>query len=205
MIFYLFIKRILDIIFGIIGLIILIPIALIVKISYMLNGDFYSIFYSQARIGKNGKLFKICKFRTMIPNADEELYKILKNDPKLRKEYEENKKLRKDPRITKCGRFLRKTSIDEMPQFLQVLTGSMSLIGNRPYLPREKEEMGKYFNDIVSVKPGITGYWQVSGHNDTNFKQRLELEEAYSKKASLALDAKIFFKTFGVVMNKKGI
>lgn len=205
MIFYLVVKRIFDIIFGLIGLIILIPIAIIVKISYLLRGDFYSIFYSQARIGKNGKLFKIYKFRTMIPNADEELSKILDENEDFKKEYKENKKLRHDPRITKAGKFLRKTSIDEMPQFWNVFMGEMSLIGNRPYLPKEKDEMGKYYDEIVSVKPGITGYWQVSGHNDTNFNQRLKLEQEYAKKASLGLDTKIFFKTFGVLLGKRGL
>lgn len=205
MVFYLIIKRLFDILVGLIGLIVLIPIIVIVKIAYICDGDFYSIFYSQNRIGKHGKIFKLYKFRSMVPNADKELDNLLKSNPDFNAEYKENKKLKKDPRITKVGKILRKTSIDEMPQFLNVLIGQMSLIGNRPYLPREKEEMGKYFNDIVSLKPGITGYWQVSGHNDTNFKQRLKLEQEYSKKASLSLDAKIFFKTFGVVLGKKGV
>ena len=205
MIIYLILKRILDIIFGLIGIILLIPITIIVKIAYLFQGDFYSIFYSQARIGKNGKLFKIYKFRSMKPNADEELENILKENEEFSKEYKENKKLRKDPRITKVGRIIRKLSIDEVPQFINVFLGNMSLVGNRPYLPKEKEEMGKYYEDIVSVKPGITGLWQVSGHNDTNFQERLELEQKYAKEMSLALDTKIFFKTFGTVLSKKGI
>ena len=205
MIFYLLIKRVFDIIFGLIGIILLIPITIIVKIAYLIQGDYYSIFYSQARIGKNGELFKIHKFRSMKPNADEELNNILKDNKDFEKEYKENKKLKKDPRITKVGKVLRKLSIDEFPQFINVFIGNMSLIGNRPYLPKEKEDMGKYYEDIIKVKPGITGLWQVSGHNDTNFKQRLELEQKYSNKKSILLDAKIFFKTFSTLLSKKGV
>ena len=205
MMLYLFTKRLFDIICGLIGIVLLIPLVIIIKIAYMCHGDFHSIFYSQKRIGKNGKEFKIYKFRSMVVNAENELKKLLEENEEFRKEYKENKKLRKDPRVTPVGKIIRKTSIDEMPQFLNVLLGNMSVIGNRPYLPREKEEMGSYFDEIVSLKPGITGYWQVSGHNDTNFKQRLELEREYAKIASLGLDTKIFFKTFGVMMGKRGI
>lgn len=205
MIFYLFVKRLFDIICGLIGIILLIPLTIIIKIAYICHGDFHSIFYTQKRIGKKGKEFTIIKYRSMVPGADKDLSKLLEDNEALKEEYKENKKLRKDPRITKVGRFIRKTSIDEMPQFINVFIGKMSVVGNRPYLPREKEEMGDYYKDIVSVKPGITGYWQVSGHNDTNFKQRLKLEEEYAKKASLGLDIKIFFKTFGVVLGKRGL
>ena len=205
MIFYLFVKRLFDIICGLIGIILLIPLTIIIKIAYVCHGDFYSVFYTQKRIGKNGKEFTIIKYRSMVPGADKDLSKLLEDNAALKEEYKENKKLRKDPRITKVGRFIRKTSLDEMPQFINVFTGKMSVVGNRPYLPREKEEMGERYDEIVSVKPGITGYWQVSGHNDTNFKQRLKLEQEYAKKASLGLDTKIFFKTFSVVLGKRGI
>ena len=140
----------------------------------------------------------------MIPNADLELEKILKSDKKLAKEYEMNKKLKNDPRITKVGRFLRKTSLDEFPQFINVIKGDMSVIGNRPYLPREKEDMGSYYGEIIKTKPGITGYWQVSGRSDTSFEKRLKLEKEYSNKACFKLDLKIFFKTFKVVLFHKG-
>ena len=205
MIFYLFVKRLFDIICGLIGIILLIPLTIIIKIAYICHGDFYSIFYTQKRIGKKGKEFTIIKYRSMIPGADKDLSKLLEDNEALKEEYKENKKLRKDPRITKVGRFLRATSIDEMPQFINVFCGQMSVIGNRPYLPGEKEDMGKYFDDIVTLKPGITGYWQVSGHNDMNFKQRLQLEQEYTKKASLFMDVKIFFATFKVLAGKKGI
>ncbi|MBO4601341.1 MAG: sugar transferase [Bacilli bacterium] len=203
--FYLIIKRFLDIIFGIIGLIFLVPITIIIKIVYVCTGDFHSVFLKQKRIGKNGKEFWFIKYRTMVIQAEKKLPALLDSNPELKKEYEEYKKLKNDPRITKPGKLIRKLSLDEMPQFLNVLIGNMSLIGNRPYLPQEKKDMGKYFSSIVSVKPGITGYWQVSGHNETTFKERLKLEEEYAKKASLSLDFKIFFKTFGVILRKKGI
>lgn len=203
--FYLFIKRIFDILCGIIGCVILIPIAIIVKIIYICTGDFHSIFLRQKRIGKNGKEFSFIKFRTMVINAEEVLKELLENDDKIRKEYDDYKKIKNDPRITKPGKIIRKLSIDEMPQFINVLIGNMSVVGNRPYLPREKKDMGKYFDTIVSVKPGITGYWQVSGHNETTFKERLKLENEYANKASVWLDTKIFFKTFAVVLGKKGL
>ena len=200
---YLFVKRLFDIVCGLLGIVILLPISIIVKISYMLTGDFHSIFLCQKRIGQNGKEFNFYKYRSMVVNADEVLKELLK-DPKLNKEYKVNKKLANDPRITKMGKVLRKASLDELPQFINVLIGNMAMIGNRPYLPREKEDMGKYFNEIVKTKPGITGYWQVSGRNDVSFKQRLKLESYYSNHQSLKLDIKIFIKTFSVVLKKKG-
>ena len=200
---YLFVKRLFDIVCGLLGIVILLPISIVVKISYMLTGDFHSIFLCQKRIGKNGKEFNFYKYRSMVVNADEVLKELLK-DPKLNEEYKINKKLANDPRITKMGKVLRKASLDELPQFINVLLGNMAMIGNRPYLPREKEDMGEYFKDIVKTKPGITGYWQVSGRSDVSFKQRLKLERYYSNHQSLKLDIKIFIKTFSVVLGKKG-
>lgn len=201
---YLVIKRIFDILISIIGLILLIPIALIIKIAYMCTGDFTSIFFVQERIGKNGKLFKFFKFRSMVPNADEILFRTMELDEIVAAEYSKNKKLKDDPRVTKIGKLIRKLSIDEFPQFINVFLGEMSLIGNRPYLPREKQDMGEYYEDIIKTKPGLTGYWQVSGRSNTTFEKRLELEKEYSDNASLKLDIKIFFKTFAVVLFGKG-
>lgn len=200
---FLFIKRFFDIICGIIGVALLIPIALILKIITICTGDFHSIFFSQNRIGKNGKEFKLYKFRSMIINADEVLFKTLEMDKVLALEYKKNKKLKNDPRITKVGKIIRKLSIDELPQLINVLKGDMSLIGNRPYLPREKDDMGNFYKEIIKTKPGITGYWQVNGRSKTTFKERLELESYYSKHYSLLLDIKIFFKTFKVVLGGK--
>ncbi len=201
---YFFTKRLFDIFVGLIGLIVLIPLIIIIKLVSICNGDFNSIFFAQNRIGKDGKEFKFYKFRSMVPNADEVLFKMLEEDKEVAKEYKINKKLKDDPRITKIGKILRRTSIDELPQLLNVLKGDMSLIGNRPYLPREKEDMGEYFDDIVKTKPGITGYWQVSGRENVTFENRLKLESYYSNNYSIGLDIKIFFKTFKAVFGGHG-
>ncbi len=201
---YLCTKRVFDLVISIIGMLLLLPVALIVKISYMLTGDFNSIFYTQSRIGKNGKEFVFYKFRSMVVNADDVLDKLLKENKELAREYKINKKLKDDPRITKMGKLLRKSSLDELPQVINIFLGNMSIIGNRPYLPREKADMGEYYETIVSTKPGLTGYWQVSGRSDTTFAKRLELESFYSKHYGIKLDIKIFVKTFGVVLGKKG-
>lgn len=201
---YLFTKRICDILISLLGLVLLIPTTIMIKLVYMLSGDFHNVFFVQDRIGKNGKVFKFYKFRTMVPNADEILFKALAENEKLREEYSMNKKLKNDPRITKTGKLIRKFSIDELPQFINIFLGDMTLIGNRPYLPREKKDMGKHFNEILRTKPGLTGWWQVSGRSDTTFKKRLELEEYYSKHSGFKLDIKIFFKTFKVVLFGEG-
>ena len=201
---YLFIKRLFDIIVAMIGIIFLIPIMLVVKIMNVINKDFDSIFFTQERIGKDGKLFKFYKFRSMVPNADEILTQTLKIDKIAEEEYKINKKLKNDPRITKAGKFLRKTSLDELPQFINVLKGDMSLIGNRPYLLIEKEDMIDFYNDIVKTKPGLTGYWQVNGRSNTTYEERMEMELYYVDNCSLWLDIKIFFKTFITVFKKEG-
>ena len=201
---YLFIKRTFDILIALIGLIFLLPVALFVKLAYMFHGDFKSVFFSQNRIGKHGKEFRFFKFRTMIKDADQVLFKMLEEDEELREEYRINKKLRNDPRITKVGKILRKASLDELRQVINVLLGHMSLIGNRTYLPREKEDMGEYFDDILKTKPGLTGYWQVSGRSETTFEERLKLEKYYSEHCGLRMDIKIFFKTFYIVILRKG-
>ena len=203
-ILYRIIKRTFDIVFSLIGLIFLIPVAILVKLMYVFTGDFNSIFFTQKRIGKNGKEFNFYKFRSMVPNADKELEKLLLNDPKRRKEYKINKKLKDDPRITLAGKFLRKSSLDELPQLINIFHGDMSFVGNRPYLPKEKEDMGDHFDKIVATKPGLTGYWQVNGRSNTSFEHRLKLEEYYSEHCGLKLDIKIFFKTFAVVLLRKG-
>lgn len=202
-IIYRIIKRTFDIIVGLLGLIILIPLTIIVKIISVLNKDFSPIFYSHIRIGKNGKEFRLYKFRSMVPNADKVLEELLK-DPKINEEYSKNKKLKDDPRITKVGKILRKLSLDEIPQFINILKGDMSLVGNRPYLPREKKDMGKYYDDIIKTKPGLTGYWQVSGRSDVSFKKRLKLEQYYSEHCGLKMDIKIILKTVKVVLGTKG-
>jgi len=200
---YLFFKRIFDIVISLVGLIFLFPIFLITIIAIRIDSKGKAIF-TQYRIGVNGKLFKLYKFRSMVLNADKVLFEMLENDAEIAKEYKKNKKLENDPRITRVGKFIRKFSIDELPQLLNVLKGDMSLIGNRPYLPREIEDMGKYYDDIITSKPGLTGLWQVSGRNDISFKERLKIEAKYSEIMNAGLDVEIFFKTFKAVFGRNG-
>lgn len=200
---YVFIKRLVDIIGGLVGSIFTLPLVLIVKIAYVLNGDYAPILFKQERIGVKGQPFQLYKFRTMVVNADQVLFDLLKKDKKLAAEYKRYKKLKDDPRITKVGRFLRNTSLDEFPQFFNVLKGDMSLVGPRPYLYREKEDMGEYFDVIVQSKPGLTGYWQVNGRSNTDFGKRLVLDEYYYYHKGLRMDLKIILKTAIQVVMKK--
>ena len=202
--FYGMFKRFFDIFLCLVGLIPLIILIFMIKLIHIFNKDFDSIFFIQERIGINGKPFKMYKFRTMIPNADDELKKMLKNDKKIKAEYTKYKKLDNDPRITKVGKLLRKFSIDEVPQIINIIKGDMSLVGPRPYLFREKKDMGKYFKIVTKVKPGLTGYWQVNGRNNTDFKDRLKMDGEYVKIRSLSLDIKIFLKTFIRVIKRDG-
>lgn len=204
--FYRFIKRTFDIFCSIIGVAFLIPLIIIVKIAYIFTGDFKTIFYTQDRIGKNGKLIKIFKFRSMIYSEEKKamLMKETLKNPKHKKEFDEYKKLEKDPRVTKVGNIIRKTSLDEFPQFINILMGNMSVIGPRPYLPNEKKYMGKYYDEIIKVKPGLTGLWQVNGRSNTTFDERVLLEKKYVEEYGFILDLKIFFKTFVAVFKKDG-
>lgn len=201
--FYLLIKRSFDIVLSLIAFLVLLPVIGVVKLVTLASGDKNSIFYTQDRIGKDGKLFKLYKFRSMVPNADEVLMNLLETDEKIREEYTEMKKLENDPRITKIGKFLRRTSIDELPQVINILKGEMSFIGNRPYLPREKEDMLFYYNDIVKTKPGLTGFWQVNLRSRGTFEERLEMEKYYSNNYTVKMDIKIFLKTFSALFDHK--
>ena len=203
-IWYKCIKKIIDIFFGIIGSILCIPIIIFAKIAYMCHGDFNQVFFAQKRIGRNGKEITIFKLRTMVPNADKVLKELMKKDQKIADEYKKYKKLKNDPRITKVGHFLRAFSFDEFPQFFNVLIGNMSVVGPRPYLPREKVDMGKYYDIIIKTKPGVTGYWQVNGRNDTDFEYRLILDEYYSTHKTITMDIKIIIKTIAQVVFRSG-
>ena len=199
-----FIKRTVDFIGGIVGIILLVPITIAVFIGNRILKDNGPIFYTQERIGKNGKHFKMYKFRSMVVNADEKLENYLKENEEARKEYKKYRKLKNDPRITKMGRLLRKTSLDEFPQFINVIKGDMSLVGPRPYLEIEKEEMNGFFKYITSMKPGLTGFWQVNGRNDVTFVDRLDMDMNYYYTRSLKLDAKILYKTVKKVIKREG-
>lgn len=197
-------KRITDLVAGIVGVIFLIPLIIIVFLIELFTGDFGPIFFIQERIGQKGKNFKMIKFRSMVVGADDILVKYLAENPEAAEEYRINKKLKNDPRVTKAGKLLRKTSLDEWPQFLHLLTGKMSLVGPRPYLPREKEDMGEYYDFIIKMKPGITGPWQVAGRSELTFEDRLKLDEEYCARRGNRRDLKILFKTFLKVVRREG-
>jgi lipopolysaccharide/colanic/teichoic acid biosynthesis glycosyltransferase len=161
-------------------------------------------FYSQTRIGKGGRTFRAHKFRTMVLNADEILQRCLDESPELNAEWLANHKLKNDPRVTRVGSILRKLSLDEMPQFWNILTGEMSLIGPRPIVEAEIERYGKCFDLYKQARPGLTGLWQVSGRSDTSYQRRVELDEYYLLNRSIKMDLVILFKTVYVVVGRKG-
>ncbi len=199
-----FIKRIIDFLAGVIGSIMLIPFSLFVWILHLVNHEKGPIIYSQLRIGKNGKIFKMYKYRTMVVDADEILQDYLDSNQEIAEEYKKFKKLENDPRITKTGQFLRCSSMDELPQFINILFGQMSLVGPRPYLPREKEDMGEYYDFIVEVKPGLTGPWQIAGRNNLTFEDRLKLDEEYVSRCGNIRDIGILIKTIKKVFDREG-
>ena len=202
---YKFVKRLIDILAGIVGIILLIPISLVVFVMRIIKRENDGpMFYEQLRIGKDGKQFRMYKFRSMCMNADERLKEYLEENEEARKEYKKYKKLKYDPRITKVGKVLRATSLDEFPQLLNVFIGNMSLVGPRPYLPREQKEMGEYYSGIIKVKPGITGPWQIRGRSKITFEDRLKLDLDYARNCTLKNDIKILFKTFAKVLKKDG-
>lgn len=201
--FYLTIKRLFDIIVSGISSILLSPLFLIIGIMIKMDSK-GKVIFKQKRIGKHGEPIYIYKFRTMIPNAEEVLEKMLKENPDIYKEYTINKKLKNDPRVTKFGNILRKTSLDELPQLLNILNGDMSIVGPRPYLYREIKDMDDYYNDIIQMTPGLTGLWQVSGRSDVSFLARCKLDSEYYHKRGIKKDLEIMFKTVGVVFLKKG-
>lgn len=197
-------KRIMDIVIGMVGVLLLIPVSMFVCILKIVMKDKGPIFFVQQRIGKNGKIFKMIKYRTMILNAEEVLNKMLEEDDDIRREYDAYKKIKHDPRMTKLGGFLRRTSLDEFPQFLNVLLGNMSMVGPRPYLPAEQKNMGNYYYTIIKCKPGITGLWQVSGRNNCSFCKRLEIDMEYYERRNFILDIGIFLKTVIKVVKSEG-
>ena len=204
-IMYNFIKRTIDVIGALIGIIILIPSTIIIYLARkILKEDKGPLFYEQLRYGKNGKVFRLYKFRSMCIGADEKLKEYLANNEEARKEFKKTHKLQNDPRITKIGNFLRKTSLDELPQVINILKGEMSFVGPRPVVEKEVEDYGKNKDKFLSVKPGLTGYWQVNGRSNTTYEERMEMELYYVDNCSLWLDIRIFFKTFITVFKKEG-
>ena len=197
-------KRIMDVLGSLVGILALIPLSIYVYYKNRKEGDKDPIFFTQQRIGKDGKPFKIYKFRTMVPNAEQVLEDLMDKDPAIKKEYLTNKKLENDPRITKAGKMLREKSLDEFPQFINVLRGEMSIVGPRPYLLREKADMGYAYKSIINCKPGVTGMWQTHGRSDVSFEERLELDDYYYRNWNFWLDVKLLIKTVKLVIHGSG-
>jgi lipopolysaccharide/colanic/teichoic acid biosynthesis glycosyltransferase len=196
------IKRAFDIVFSLAVLFVCAPIylALAIAIACTSSG---SIFYIQERVGRDHKRFGCIKFRTMVPNADRLLNDMIAQSAELRQEFSENFKLKQDPRITKIGKFLRITNLDEFPQFINVLKGEMSVVGPRPLVPEEIERYGDTIDRVLTIRPGVTGLWQVSGRNDLPYEQRIEIDVSYVKRRNFWLDLQIVLKTIHLTLMPK--
>jgi lipopolysaccharide/colanic/teichoic acid biosynthesis glycosyltransferase len=197
---YIFLKRLFDFICASIGLVILSPVFIILIILVKLDSKGPAMF-GHKRLGRNGRNIKVYKFRTMVSNADEVFANFTEEQ---KKEFAINFKLDNDPRITRIGNFLRRTSLDELPQLLNILLGNMSIVGPRPIVEKEVEKYGKYAPKFFSVIPGLTGYWQAHGRSDTTYEERIGMDMYYIDNRSLILDLKIIGKTFVSVIKKEG-
>jgi lipopolysaccharide/colanic/teichoic acid biosynthesis glycosyltransferase len=195
-------KRLFDIVFSLSVLILCAPIYLILAAAIACTSS-GSIFYVQERVGRDYRHFGCIKFRTMVPNADRVLDEMMARSADLRQEFSENFKLKHDPRITKIGKFLRITSLDEFPQFINVLKGEMSVVGPRPLVPEEIEKYGNSIDKVLTIRPGITGLWQVSGRNDIPYAQRIRIDVSYVKRRNFWLDLRIVIATVAVMLMPK--
>ena len=197
---YLFLKRIIDFILSLIAIILLMPVFLIIAIIIKIDSS-GSIVFGHVRKGLHGKDIKVYKFRTMYENS-KEIFESFTEEQK--REFYINFKLDNDPRITKVGGFLRKTSLDELPQLFNILKGNMSIVGPRPIVEAEIDKYGIYSKKLFSVLPGLTGYWQANGRSDTTYDERVDMDMYYIDNRSIYLDIKIIFKTFISVIKKEG-
>ena len=192
---YLFLKRTMDITGALIGLILLSPLFILVALAIKIEDPKGTIFFSQSRCGKNNKLFPMYKFRSMVSNAEELLEELMEQNEMDGPVF----KIKEDPRITKVGKFIRKTSIDELPQLFNILKGDMSIVGPRPAIPHEVAEYNDYQKQRLLVKPGLTCIWQISGRNSIGFDEWVEMDLEYIEKRNLFMDIKLIFKTIGVL------
>ena len=192
---YLFFKRAMDIIGSLCGIILLSPLLIIVALAIKIEDPKGSIFFSQQRCGKDNKLFPMYKFRSMVSNAEELLEELMEHNEMDGPVF----KIKEDPRITRVGKFIRKTSIDELPQLFNILRGDMSIVGPRPAIPHEVAEYSHYHKQRLLVKPGLTCIWQVSGRNSIGFDEWMEMDLEYITTRSLWMDIKLIFKTVGVL------
>jgi len=195
-------KRIFDIVFGAALIIFLAPLMLIIAALVKLDGG--PVLYGHRRVGANGQSFRCWKFRSMVLNADRVLADVLRSDPEARAQWERDFKLRSDPRITPIGRFLRTTSLDELPQLFNVMRGEMSLIGPRPIVAEEIERYGDAFRHYCACRPGMTGLWQVSGRNGVDYVRRVKFDEQYATGWSFLLDVIVLCRTVVVVTQRSG-
>ncbi len=195
-------KRIVDVLGAIVLALVFAPLILVIV--FLMRKGGASVIYRHRRIGRGGQMFSCLKFRTMVPNADQVLRELLENSPELQAEWVRDHKLRNDPRVTRLGRFLRRTSLDELPQLWNVMRGEMSLVGPRPVVREELLRYGRNVSIYLSAKPGITGLWQVTGRNDTDYRRRVVLDTYYVRNQNLLLDLYILVKTTGVVLGGNG-
>lgn len=195
-------KRLFDILFSLMIIAVFAPLCVGIALLIAIASP-GKVIYVQKRLGRRGKVFRCYKFRTMAPDAENKLPELLEKYPALRLEWEKNQKLRRDPRVFRLGRFLRKTSLDELPQFWNVLKGDLSVVGPRPYTIAQGREVKRVSYKILSVKPGITGLWQTSGRSGTTFGKRLHLDAEYVEKKSLWLDLKLIAKTIPLIIFPK--
>jgi len=205
-------KRIFDILFSLFILIVFSPLYLVISIFILISSP-GPVFYISERVGRGGKMIKCIKFRTMYKNADNFLHKLLKKNNLLRNEWKKFQKLKEDPRITPVGQILRKTSLDELPQFINVLKGDLSIVGPRPFVligPKDNfhQEIKKYLEakteKILSIRPGITGLWQISGRSEITISERLKIEEQYIENQSFWMDIYLILKTIPKIFFPKG-
>jgi Undecaprenyl-phosphate galactose phosphotransferase WbaP len=196
------VKRQLDLLGVLVLAIVFAPLMIVIFLLMRRSGS--SVIYKHRRVGRDGKMFECLKFRTMVPNADHVLRELLERDPGLKAEWVRDHKLRNDPRVTPIGRFLRRTSLDELPQLWNVVRGEMSLVGPRPVIREELLRYGRNVGAYLAAKPGITGLWQVTGRNNTDYRRRVVLDTYYVRNQNLTLDLYILLKTTGVVLGGKG-
>jgi exopolysaccharide production protein ExoY len=195
--------RVLDVAIAVCVILFALPLLLLVALCVRLQDGGPAVF-AHERIGKGGRMFKCLKFRSMVMDADARLAELLASDPVARAEWERDHKLRRDPRITRLGEFLRKSSLDELPQLLNVFRGDMSIVGPRPIVTAEVDRYGSRFRYYCAVKPGITGLWQVSGRNDVSYRRRVAMDTIYARHKSLAWDVKLLFLTVPAVIFASG-
>ncbi|WP_431523300.1 sugar transferase [Paenibacillus amylolyticus] len=196
---YLFMKRMLDLLGSFIGLIILCPLFAVIGLLIKIEAPQGSVFFRQVRVGQNGKEFHMYKFRSMVANAEDLLEQLIDQNEVNGNMF----KMKNDPRITRIGKFIRKTSLDELPQLWNVFRGEMSLVGPRPALPREVKNYTSYDRQRLQMIPGCTGLWQVSGRNSVGFEEMVELDLTYARERSMMVDIKIIFRTFKVLIGSK--